>query len=113
MKFIVSVLLIGVFAAVAEYFLPWWSVAVVAFVVTFFMGGKGGWGFLSGFSGVGILWVIAALLHDGANDHILSGRMAVLFKLPSYGLFICVTVLVGGLVGGLAGWAGALLSSRD
>ena len=105
MKFIGSVLLIALLAAVVAYFLPWWTVAIVAF----FLGGRSKNAFLAGFCGVALCWLVAALCQDMANDHILSGRMAVLFKLPNYGLFICVTVLIGGLVGGLAAWSGGLL----
>lgn len=106
MKFIVSVLLIAVLAAVVAWFLPWWTVAIVAFII----GGQSKNAFLAGFCGVALCWLVAAVFRDMANDHILSGRMAVLFKLPNYGLFICVTVFIGGLIGGLSAWSGALLT---
>ncbi|MCW3124015.1 MAG: hypothetical protein JWQ38_3507 [Flavipsychrobacter sp.] len=109
MKFILQIILIAILSAAVEFILPWWSVAVVAFIVTLVMGGKGGRGFLAGFLGVGLCWLVVALCHDVANEHILSARMAVLFKLPNYGMFMVVTVFIGGLIGGLAGWAGALL----
>ena len=105
MKFILSVVLIALLSAVVAYFLPWWSVAIVAF----FIGGRSRKAFLAGFCGVALCWLVAALTHDLANDHILSSRMAVLFKLPNYSLFMCVTVLVGGLIGGLAAWSGSML----
>ena len=91
--------------------MSWWSVAVVSFIVSVIIRQKQGRAFLSGFAGVGIFWLVAALMRDGANDHILSTRMAALFHLPNYGLFIGVTVLIGALVGGLSAWAGALMMS--
>ncbi len=109
MRFIISILLIAVLAAFAEHFFAWWSVAVVCFLVTLIAGLKPGKAFLAGFFGIGICWLVAALCHDIANDHILSQRMAELFKLPNYILFILVTVLIGSLVGGLAGWSGGLV----
>jgi len=109
MRFWLFVLLIALLAAVAEQFLPWWSVAVVAFVVSAFANPKPGRAFRAGFCGIGLCWLVAALLHDIANEHILSTRMAALFHLPNYALFIVVTVFVGGLVGGLSAWAGALI----
>ncbi len=112
MKFLLSVILIALLAMGAEHFLPWWSVAVVSFLVSVLISQKPGRAFLSGFCGIGIFWLITALRHDVANDHILSTRMAALFHLPNYGLFIGVTVLIGGLVGGLSAWAGALMRSR-
>jgi hypothetical protein len=112
MKFFLGVILIAVLSAVAEYFLPWWSMAVVCFVVSLLMGLKGGKSFLMGFSCVALCWLTFALIHDIPNEHILSTRMAKVFGLPNYGLFILVTVVVGGLIGGLASWAGALLKMR-
>lgn len=108
MKQGIAIILIAVLGAVAEYFLPWWSVAVIAFLVSWLIGLKPGKAFLAGFLGIAIFWLIAALCHDIPNDHILSRRMATLFHLPGYGLFIIVTVFIGGLVGGIAAWAGAL-----
>ena len=63
--------------------------------------------FLVGFIGVGLMWLLVTLYHDLPNEHILSIRMAGIFKLPDYRLFIAVTVFVGALVGGLSAWAGS------
>jgi small basic protein len=109
MKSFVVIIAIVICAAVAEQFLPWWSVAVVAFTVVLIAGMRPGKGFLTGFCGVGLWWLLAALWHDNANEHILSQKMAVVFGLHSSYLFVLVTALVGALVGGLAAWGGALL----
>lgn len=109
MRFTTSVILTIVPAAAAEYFFPWWTIAVVAFVIAFFAGLRPGKAFLSGFTAIGLLWLAWALWADLANDHILSGKMAVLFNLPNYILFILVTTLVGAVGGGLAAWSGALM----
>jgi len=108
MKFFLSIILIAVLSAVAEYFLPWWSLAIVSFLVTLIIAIKPGKAFLAGFLGIAIFWLIAVLLKDIPNDHILSGRMAALFHLPNYFLFSVVTILAGSLIGGLAAWSGAL-----
>jgi len=113
MRFILAVILITVLSAIAEWFLPWWMIAVVAFVVSLFMALKPGKAFSAGFAGIGIFWLIASLMHDIPNEHILSTRMAALFHLPNYGLFIVITVFVGGLIGGLAALAGALLNRKN
>jgi hypothetical protein len=112
MRFFSGVILIAILSAAAEFFLPWWTCALVCFLVALLIRQGAGRAFLMGFCGVGLLWLIAALLHDLANAHILSSRMALLFKLPNYGLFIVVTVFVGALIGGLAASAGALLKPR-
>lgn len=112
MKFLLSVILIALLSAGAELLLPWWSCAMVCFIVALFVRQGGGRAFLMGFCGVGLLWLVAAMMHDVANAHILSTRMAALLKLPNYGLFIVVTVFVGALLGGLAGLSGALLRPK-
>lgn len=112
MRFFAAVISIFLFSAIAEWFLPWWMVAVVAFIVAFVITLKPGKAFLAGFAGVAICWLTAALVRDVPNDHILSTRMAALFHLPGYTLFIVVTIFIGGLVGGLAAWAGALLNKK-
>jgi len=109
MRFTTSVILTIVLAAAAEYFFPWWTIAVVAFIIAFIAGLRPGKSFLSGFVSIGLLWLAWALWADVANDHILSIKMAALFKLPNYILFIAVTTLVGALVGGLAAWSGGLM----
>ncbi len=109
MRFLSGVMSVLVFSAIAECFLPWWSVAVISFIVSLLVNARPGSSFLMGFLGVALLWLLVSFWHDVANDHILSTRMAMLFHLPNYSLFILVTVLIGGLVGGLSAWAGALL----
>lgn len=109
MRFTTSIILTIIFAGVAEYFFPWWTMAVVAFIIAFIAGMRPGKAFLSGFLAIAILWLGWSLWTDIANDHILSGKMAVLFHLPNYILFIVVTTFIGALVGGLAAWSGALM----
>ena len=113
MKFIMSVILMMLLVAAAEYFFPWWTMAVASFIVSAFVRQKPGRAFLMGFLGIALFWFMACMLHDGVNNHILSTRMAALFHLPDYTLFIAVTVLIGGLVGGLSAWAGALIRPQS
>ncbi len=46
---------------------------------------------------------------DQANEHILSGKMAMLFHLPSYLFMIVVTALTGFVTAGLGSWTAAAL----
>ncbi len=112
MRFLLLVILIAVLSAVAEMFLPWWSIAIVAFVISAFAKQNSGRAFLAGFCGIALFWLTAILLRDIPNQHILSARMATLFKLPNHALFIVVTIFIGGLVGGLSAWAGSLIRPR-
>ena len=107
MKFLLLLLLIMVVTPLAEYFLPWWMIAVIPFLLSMAFHLKGGASFLAGFIGIAMFWYIAALMKDIPNDHILSHKMAQLFKVGDYGVFLFATALIGGLVGGMASWAGS------
>ena len=106
MRAIVLIIIIALFAGIASWFMPWYSIAVVSFIVMLFARMGSGRAFLTGFLGIALLWLTLILYADIRNDHILSARMAILFGLPNI-LFILVNVILGGLVGGMAGWAGA------
>ena len=114
MKFFLSILLIGALSAVSEYFLPWWTMSIVAFLVCLVMR-MGGWrSFFAGFLGIAVFWLCAFLFRDVPNEHILSQRMAILFfKKPAGSQFMLVTVMLGAIIGGLAGWSGGLMLKRN
>jgi len=108
-RLLISIIVIAILAGIAEYFFAWWALAVVAFVVVMASGLRGGRAFLAGFGGVALLWLVVSLVKDIRNEHILSSRMAELFSLPHPVLFLLVAAIVGGLVGGLAAWSGAVV----
>ena len=112
MRFIINIFITGLLAALATWYLPWWMIAVVAFTVALLLPQKNAKAFWSGFLGIFLLWIFVSSLRDMSNEHILSTRMARLFHLPAYGLFLLVGAAVGGLVGGLAAWAGAALRGK-
>ena len=107
LRSLLTILLIAILAAVAEIFLPWWSLALVVFALCILLKTAPGKAFGIGFTGIFLLWLGWSLQWDIPNHHILSQRMANLFGVHQYVLFLLITALVGGLVGGLAGWSGA------
>ena len=108
MKFIVSILLIALLSFALGLYLPWWSLALVAFVVAALIHQRAGKAFLSGFLGLFLLWGIMAFIIDANNDHVLSVKVAELLPLGgSSFLLILITALIAGLVGGLAAMAGS------
>lgn len=110
MKFFLALLLTALFCFIAGLYLPWWSIAVVAFLVALFIRQRIGYSFLAGFAGVFLLWAILATWIDIENNSILSIKIAQLFPLGgSSVLLILVTAFVGGLVGGFAAMSGASL----
>jgi hypothetical protein len=109
MKFAASTITIALLSALATWVMPWWMIAVVALAVSFTFQLSAGKAFLSGFLGIVLFWLVAIVMIDTANEHILSERMAKLFGLSNYWLFILVDLLVGGVVGGVAAWSGAIM----
>ncbi|MGZ5134431.1 MAG: hypothetical protein ACXWCG_04755 [Flavitalea sp.] len=110
MKFIVSLLLTALLSFTAGLYLPWWSIAVCAFVVSALILQSPWKSFLSGFAGVFLLWFILTWLIDSANDHILSNKIAQIFPLGGVSfLLILLTAFIGGLVAGLAALSGTYI----
>jgi len=109
MRILISILLIALLSVFTEQHLAWWSIAVVACVLPLIFNLKPGASFLAGFAGIGLFWLVTAIVKDNANNHILSQKMAELFHLPNYILFVIVTVLIGALVGGLSGLTGSYI----
>ena len=110
MRLATKIFLIAVLAYVLALFLPWWSIAIAAFVVEVVMGAPKGKAFLAGFFGIFLLWSVVAFMIDSANEHILSTKMAAILPLGGSAIaIILVTAIVGGLLGGLAAASGVEL----
>jgi hypothetical protein len=113
MKLFLSIILTGLLCFIAGLFLPWWSIALIAFLVGLLLPQPLWAHFISGFSGVFLLWMILAIWIDQKNEHILSSKMAQVFHLGTASfLLIIVTALIGGLVGGFAAMSGGSLHKR-
>jgi len=103
-------LIILILSFVSSYFLPWWVVAIAAFLAAFFIGKRSGQSFWSGFAAVFVVWMVLALFKSIPNDHILANRVIYLFPLPkSWVSLLLVTALIGGLVGGMGALSGVLI----
>lgn len=110
MRFLLSILLTAALSFIAGLFLPWWSIALIAFLVALFIPQRISTAFLSGMLGIFLLWVLLAFWIDIKNNNNLSHKIAELFKLGgSSVLLILVTAFIGGLVGGFAAMAGSSL----
>lgn len=110
MKFLVAFILTALLSYAAGFYLPWWSIALTAFLVAVVIPQKPLKAFLCGFLSLFVLWVVLALYIDMGNQHILSIKIAeLLFKSHSHALIMSVTGLVAGLVGGFAALSGAYL----
>ncbi|MCI1188047.1 hypothetical protein MON38_11505 [Hymenobacter sp. DH14] len=100
-------LLLAVLGAVLQLGLPWWSAVVLAFGLCFGQAQSGKAGFLAGFVGLGLSWLVPAAWLAFQNNGLLAHRVAQLLPLGgSVPVLVLVTTLIIGLAGGLAGLAG-------
>lgn len=109
MKFIFSILLIALLAFAFGLFMPWWSIAIAAFMVPLFIQQSNMLSFFSGLLGVFILWLLLSWFISSSNDHILATRMSHILPVGSVTVLILLTAFVGGLLGGLSALSGSLL----
>jgi hypothetical protein len=110
-KFWIALVVIALLSFVAGvYYLPWYSIAIIAFLVSALIHQKPLKSFLCGFLAIFILWGLLALVIDVKNEHLLSSKMATVFKLGSNGtIMILLTAFIGGLVAGLAALSASYL----
>lgn len=111
MKELIAFILLLILGIIAHLFLPWWSIAIVAFLV--------GLGFIEstsralviGFLAVFVLWGAKALISSYQNDFILVNRMAQLLPFKNGLLTILVTAVLGGIIGMLSTLSGYFLQT--
>ncbi|HTN05152.1 hypothetical protein [Agriterribacter sp.] len=110
MKFIVSIILTALLSFVACLYLPWWSIAIVSFLIPVIIIQKPYLAFITGFLALLLLWGALAWWISAANDHLLAHKIAVLvIKADSPLLLVGLTALIGGLVAAFSALSGSLL----
>ena len=113
MKFVITTLLIALLSFLSGLYLPWWGVALAAFLVSALVPQRPGLSFLSGFLALFLLWALLAWSIDAANNSILSKKIAEILPLGGNPyLLIIVTAFVGALVGGGAALTGSFIHRR-
>ncbi|MFN4249127.1 MAG: hypothetical protein ACK4EY_15475 [Flavipsychrobacter sp.] len=108
--FIVSIIIVVLGLIFSLFMSGMWMAIVLPSTMMIAMQIPGRRAFGAGFLGVAFLWLVLILIKDIPNHHILSSCMAGLLGLPNSALFILVNVLLGGLIGGLSAWSGAVLN---
>ena len=111
LKFLLKIGFTALLAYFLQTLLPWWSVVVAGFLISFIISSKGLSSFVSAFIGIGILWMTMAFMIDSGNDSILSTRVAALFSLPEGWYMIWITAVIGGIAGGFGALTGSHLRS--
>jgi hypothetical protein len=110
MKFVIQVVSISLTAFLLELFLPWWSIAIGAFLGGMVFDTKANFG--AGFLGIALLWLITAFVIELSAAAPLTEKVASIFMVNKPLLFL-VTCIIGGLVGGFAAMAGGALNRRQ
>lgn len=110
MKPALSILLIIILSFLSCLYFPWWSIAVVAFVISILIQQSHFVSFICGFISLLWLWGLLSLWISVANGHILAHRVSLLiFKTDSPYLLIVITALIGALVAGFAALTGSFI----
>jgi hypothetical protein len=110
MKFITSLILTALLSFAACLFLPWWSIAITAFIIAALIPQHPGKAFLTAFLALLLLWSGLSYWMSSNNDHILAHKISLLIlKIDSPYLLILATAIIGALVAGLGALSGALL----
>ena len=108
MKFLVETFAILLLSCLLQFFLPWWTMALAAFAVSFIFDDPPFKSFLSGFLAISLLWLMMAMYIDITTQSVLTTKVNQILPVN---VFI-LTPIIGGLVGGLAALTGALLRIR-
>ena len=110
MKFIISILLIALLSAAACLYLPWWSIAVVALIVSALIPQRSGKAFLTGFIALFMLWGGLAWYISDNNNNLLAHKVSVIILTQDNPLLLIIaTALIGALVAGFAALTGSYL----
>ncbi|MDP4679235.1 MAG: hypothetical protein NWS46_02590 [Cyclobacteriaceae bacterium] len=106
MAFILRLVLIAISCYGLGFVMPWWSIVVCCIAISFFLPGYSFNAFLSGFLGVGLLWMVMAWKYDMLSGSNMSSKILQLFPIDDHIILIVVTGLLGGLVGGFSAITG-------
>ena len=114
MKTAISTFLIILLSFVACLYFPWWSIAIVSFVVSALIRQKPLTSFFSGFIGLFLLWSILSFYISVSNGHILAHRVSLLLiQNDSPFLLVLTTGLIGGIVAGFASLTASYIYARE
>jgi hypothetical protein len=110
MKFFISIILIALLSVAAGLYLPWWSIAVVSFIVAAVIPQKPFASFLAGFIALFLLWGTLSWDISSNNNDLLAHKVSLLLlKIDSPMILILATALIGALVAGFAALSGSFV----
>lgn len=113
MKFFLSLILIALLSYALCLFLPWWSIAIAAFVIAVFIPQRPLPSFLAGFLSLFLFWGIFSWYISFANHDILAHRISMLIlKMDEPILLVLLTAFIGAVVAGFAALAGSYVHRK-
>ena len=99
-------ILIAIASFVMQLFLPWWSMALSAMLLSYLLGKKRWQVLFAGFFGCGIVWLIMAFYIHVTRGDLMTNRIAELLSLHGTLMLYVGTFLVAAIVGGVSALAG-------
>ena len=107
MKLMISIIVIALLSFTACLYFPWWSIAIIAFIVTALIRQTPFKAFVTGFLALFFLWGGLSLWISHNNHHVLAHRVSlIILKIDSPPLLILCTAVAGGLIAGFAALTG-------
>lgn len=101
--------LLFVFSALLQAVLPWYTAGILCFVLSLGWNRTPKQSLILSAASQSLLWLIKIFYHNQQNEGILLARMAGVFGLQSGWLLVVASVVMMGLLCGLAGLSGALV----
>ena len=110
MKFFASLILTALLSFAACLYLPWWSIAIAAFIVAALIPQGAVKSFLTGFTALFLLWGGLSFWISNNNEHLLAHKVSmVLLKMDNPWVLIFATAIIGALVAGFGALSGSFL----
>jgi len=106
MKLIIRIIAIGAITYFLSPFTAWWTCMIAGFVVSFISPSSGLNAFISGFLGVGLVWMGQAWTLDVSNQSAFSSKIAEIMNLRDSVLLILAAGAIGGITGGFSSLTG-------
>src|SRR5260221_1323593 len=104
-KFFLATILIAGLSALAQTFFPWWSMAIVAFIIGFLIPQKREAAWFTGVVAIFALWLVFAIVPSKGNNGLLAARLAELFHPLTGGKIWRLYFMVGAIGGFVAAFS--------
>lgn len=110
MKFLISIVLIGLLGFMLPLFAPWWTIAIAGFIVTLCVPMRPFKAWLAGFLPIFLIWGVMAYIISRNNGDILAHKVSLLIlKADNPFALVLLTAAIGGIVTGFGSATAAFI----